>query len=189
MARKLFHGFTLIELLVVISIISLLSAIGVASLNSTRKKARYTAVAAELKQFETALNLLSDDRGGCWPREGATTCGGYVENNPTITTLIADGSFGLKQYVSAPPSWPFDSNVWKYDNDGDTAPTPCASFGTSGVNAFIESTDIEHYKQLNTLLDGDTDPTTDTARACGKIKFSTTTTPGMILYTISATAN
>ncbi|HLD19902.1 MAG TPA: prepilin-type N-terminal cleavage/methylation domain-containing protein [Patescibacteria group bacterium] len=56
-------GFTLIELLVVISIISLLSAIGVASLNTTRAKARDTRRIADIQQLKTAVELFYDANG------------------------------------------------------------------------------------------------------------------------------
>jgi len=56
-------GFTLIELLVVISIISLLSSIVLASLNSTRVKARDAYRKQEIQQLVKAFTLYMDDRG------------------------------------------------------------------------------------------------------------------------------
>ncbi|MFA7216875.1 MAG: prepilin-type N-terminal cleavage/methylation domain-containing protein [Candidatus Paceibacterota bacterium] len=56
-------GFTLIELLVVISIISLLSSIVLASLNTARIKARDAKRMQDLRQIRTALELYYDDNG------------------------------------------------------------------------------------------------------------------------------
>lgn len=56
-------GFTLIELLVVISIISLLSSIVFASLNSARNKARYARAAAELNQFVKTAIIAQGESG------------------------------------------------------------------------------------------------------------------------------
>jgi prepilin-type N-terminal cleavage/methylation domain-containing protein len=54
-------GFTLIELLVVVSIISLLSSIVMASLNTARAKARDTKRLADLQQMNTAIQLYIND--------------------------------------------------------------------------------------------------------------------------------
>ena len=57
-------GFTLIELLVVISIIGLLSSLGIVALNSARVKARDAMRMAEMAQLRTALNLYYEDNAG-----------------------------------------------------------------------------------------------------------------------------
>ncbi len=61
--RKKNKGFTLIELLVVISIISLLSSIVFASLNSARSKARDSKRRSELRQILTSMELYYDKYG------------------------------------------------------------------------------------------------------------------------------
>lgn len=64
-----FQGFTLIELLVVISIISLLSSVIFASLNSARSKARDSARKQTLVQLRNALELYYTDQGS-YPSTG-----------------------------------------------------------------------------------------------------------------------
>lgn len=59
-------GFTLIELLVVISIISLLSSVVFASVNSARGKARYARIVADFREMKTAAELDADARGGAY---------------------------------------------------------------------------------------------------------------------------
>ncbi|OHA17548.1 MAG: hypothetical protein A2836_03550 [Candidatus Taylorbacteria bacterium RIFCSPHIGHO2_01_FULL_45_63] len=56
-------GFTLIELLVVISIISLLTSIALASLNTARAKARDARRLSDLRQVQNALFLCRDKIG------------------------------------------------------------------------------------------------------------------------------
>jgi len=57
------RGFTLIELLVVVAIISLLSSIVFASLNSARAKSRDAKRRTELKQIYTAMEFYYDKFG------------------------------------------------------------------------------------------------------------------------------
>jgi len=57
------HGFTLIELLVVISIISLLSSVVFASVNTARRKARDVKRFSATRQVQLALELYYDDNG------------------------------------------------------------------------------------------------------------------------------
>lgn len=68
------RGFTLIELLVVIAIIGVLSAVVLASLNTSRQKARDAARAAAMHSIVTALNMYYLTYG-CLPKTSGTTCG------------------------------------------------------------------------------------------------------------------
>lgn len=72
------RGFTLIELLVVVAIISLLSSIMLASLQSARIRATQAKTLTEMRQIGHALNLYYTDHGryptgastftGTWPQ-------------------------------------------------------------------------------------------------------------------------
>lgn len=73
-------GFTLIELLVVIAIIGLLSTLAVVALTSARKKARDSKRVADIKQLQTAMEMVfneanSYDLAGCTAAEAKmSTC-------------------------------------------------------------------------------------------------------------------
>jgi len=67
-------GFTLIELLVVIAIIGILSTLAVVALNSARAKARDAKRVADVKQVQTALELLYND-ASTYPTQAAGTLG------------------------------------------------------------------------------------------------------------------
>ncbi len=62
--KKYKTGFTLIELLVVVAIISLLSSIVLASLNSARAKARDATRMSDIKQIQNAVELYILSNGG-----------------------------------------------------------------------------------------------------------------------------
>ena len=62
-SRKNYQGFTLIELLVVVAIISLLSSIVMASLNSARNKAKDAAVKEGVHQMASVMAMNYNDYG------------------------------------------------------------------------------------------------------------------------------
>ena len=70
-------GFTLIELLVVISIIAVLSAVVISSVQSARSKARDVTRYSELVQLRTAINRYYSENGA-YP----STAGGWYGSEP-----------------------------------------------------------------------------------------------------------
>jgi len=172
------RAFTLIELLVVIAIIGLLSSVILASLNSARQKAQYAAVASELQEAQKAFYALSLDRGS-FPLDSG---------NPSVSSLIADSSFGLSKYLAAAPSWPFGSSTWHYDNDGDAIPAgycgPSGRYQASGVNLFVSGVTEDQYEAMDKVLDGDANPNTTAAKTCGKIVYDGSST---LVFNISPT--
>lgn len=60
-------GFTLVELLVVISIIALLMAILLPSLQRVRRKAQGIICRSNLKQYGIATRMYLDDNEGSFP--------------------------------------------------------------------------------------------------------------------------
>ena len=92
------RGFTLIELLVVISIIGMLSSIILASLNSSRAKARDAKRIVEKRQVIIALNQYYGNNGA-WP-PSATTAEGWSCLAPTNETCFGGGYSGLDSLVS-----------------------------------------------------------------------------------------
>ncbi len=80
-------GFTLIELLVVVAIISLLSSIVLASLNSARTKSKDAARMEDVKSLKTALELYYNDNGG-YPTSDGTPNGDVPLNDPMLTSKL-----------------------------------------------------------------------------------------------------
>ena len=105
--RRRKKGFTLIELLVVISIISLLSSVVFASVNSARAKARTAKARADLNEFRKAITLLEDDTAQSPNHISPDVCVQDPEvylDAPAAGLAATDGSF---------PNWrgPYMSKV------------------------------------------------------------------------------
>ncbi len=125
--KKRNKGFTLIELLVVVSIISLLSSVVLASLNSARVKARDARRKADLHSLETAIQLYFISNNGAYP-DNATTQGGdwdaayKAQLAPHIPTPPLDPSANnaSRYYGSYRMTWASDPNcngqyvLWAY---------------------------------------------------------------------------
>lgn len=79
------RGFTLAELLVVIAIIGILSAMIVANVSDSRKKARDAKRKADLKSIQTALELYANVNSGKFP----TT---FSELVPTYLSELKDAN-------------------------------------------------------------------------------------------------
>jgi prepilin-type N-terminal cleavage/methylation domain-containing protein len=93
------RGFTLIELLVVISIISLLSTIVLASLNTAREKAKDSATLQNIKQLKLAMELYNNDNGFYPGQDGSlTSC--YGEYCAYSLDSFSDIENALSPYLS-----------------------------------------------------------------------------------------
>lgn len=89
------RGFTLIELLVVIAIIGILSSVVLATLNSTREKARDARRASDMKQIQNALELYYADNQ-------------QYPDNPSSTRVVNmnTGSHDITPYIDPIPADP-----------------------------------------------------------------------------------
>lgn len=104
-------GFTLIELLVVISIISVLSAIILSSLNTVRKKARDTQRISDMKTMRLALALYYNANGSYPVKSPFASVqsingflspyigGGIVPCDPSHTSIICNSFNGGSGYA------------------------------------------------------------------------------------------
>lgn len=133
------RGFTLIELLVVISIISLLSSVVFASVNSSRAKARDATRLAEVRQLVTVLQLYFNDNNSFPPTSGAQggwACLGHGDAGTCwkgsyhgITAL--DNSLS-PQYISKIPDDPLNDTA-HYGDAYMYNPSYPTSAGTGAV--------------------------------------------------------
>ena len=119
-------GFTLIELLVVIAIIGVLSSVVLASLSSSRSKARDARRKEDMIHLRTAIEAYFADHGsypvsagGYYVGYGNTTCG-----TPQGTLSGASGYVPnlAPQYIAVLPVDPGGSTAnctgYQYDSDG-----------------------------------------------------------------------
>jgi prepilin-type N-terminal cleavage/methylation domain-containing protein len=133
-------GFTLIELLVVVAIISLLSSVVLASLNSARSKGRDAKRRSDLKQFQIALELYYDKYGKYPVNAGdsyTTTGGGYGGD---MTILPITPEFISK--VSLDPSNLINQYGYYYARDYTVDSSTNSCPGSTG--SYILATRLEN---------------------------------------------
>lgn len=116
-------GFTLIELLAVISIVGLLSASILASLNTARAKARDVRRIADIRQLANALYLYQTTFGH-FPCNAAV--GNAIETS--LQPLVATGDIPS---ISNDPFYPV--RVYEYFTFKDAVGSPCGQGAYFGI--------------------------------------------------------
>ena len=96
-SNKFKKGFTLIELLVVVAIISILSSVVMASLNSARVKGKDAARMEDVKSLKTALELYYNDNGG-YPTSNSSSNGDVLLSDAILTSKL------VPTYISSMPA-------------------------------------------------------------------------------------
>ncbi len=108
---KFTTGFTLIELLVVVAIISLLSGVVMASLNSARNKAKDAAVMVTVRELQNALELYHTQVGSYPATENGGVdvfdIGGSTDFSTTLAPLVTGGFISK---ITDHPDWPNNAN-------------------------------------------------------------------------------
>jgi len=101
--RNTSSGFTLIELLVVIAIIGILASVILSSLETGRSQARDATAVSQLKQIQTALELVYLNQGS-YPAGGAGDWRS-ISDDPACTTSGANvfGLLNLNPHMSQMP--------------------------------------------------------------------------------------
>ncbi len=158
-------GFTLIELLVVVAIISLLSSIVMASLNSARVKARDATRMSDMREIQKAIELYYSNAGhypnGPFNNGSYASCWGLSgTNGATPDKWIPDGSdFNwINGHISRLPQDPINNCIWPWGNAG-------AAPGTAGtyeywsdgnkylIAARLENTSSPHRAEVTGIID------------------------------------
>ncbi len=154
-------GFTIIELLVVISIVSILSSVGVAVTKSSKNKAQTAKVKSETGSIKTALSVYEASNGG------------YPNPEPGVKQLYCVGSTdcalrgkAIADTFTLENGPQFASTLVPFNNqnglDQGYMYLSCGSAGTvcDPVNTtlFFATPDNEWYDPLGDTLDAQTIP-------------------------------
>lgn len=104
------NGFTFIEILIVITIIGVLSAIGLATYSNANKKARDSRRESDLKQIQASLEMCK------------TTTGSYPASISSGSSITCDGEV----FMSAVPDDPDADKNYTYTRLTMTTYSLCA---------------------------------------------------------------
>ena len=115
-------GFTFIEMLVVVTIIGVLSAVGVANFKVANQKARDGRRQGDLQQIRAALELYRTDQS-VYPTTAEFPAAGG--------SLAAGGT----TYISDRPGDPLDDYLYSYTSGDGTTYTLCSSLELSTAAA------------------------------------------------------
>ncbi len=145
------RGFTLIELLVVISIIALLTAIMVPSLDKVRRQARAMLGASNQREIVNGVNLFAADNDQQYPQSIATLGTDFWNwAEPMMLTALRarsprvcrSASAYLRPYIPdattmycpcAPQRYEYLQDVWDAGEDWDNPRTPQVPDPASGT--------------------------------------------------------
>lgn len=143
-AGSTIRGFTLIELLVSVAIISLLSSLVLASMNTARKGARDAQRLSSLREIQTALELYYNEHGA-YPDGDDAGIGGWdtPENGDFIAPLV-DEEF-IRAHLQDPLGVAFATNLrYKHYATGDEGcPVASGGFYVLGI-ADMENSEGPH---------------------------------------------
>ena len=93
------NGFTLIELIVTVTIIAVLTVVGVVSYSGTSKKARDNRRMADLEKIRIALELYRQNVGTSYPAGLSSLVSGYIQVLPTDPKTKANYSYTHSGYT------------------------------------------------------------------------------------------
>ncbi len=133
-------AFTLIELLVVIAIIGILASVVLASLGSSRTKARIAAAQGSMRSIQTGAAVCINDASPVAPTlPSETNCGNAT--CPGVTLICAANS---ASYVALPSGW-----IYCNGSAGTQGAADCGNdTSTASISSFslVAESNADGYK-------------------------------------------
>lgn len=155
--KKLKPGFSLIELLVVVSVISILLAIIVPSLNKVKQKASAVVCLSNLNQWYLVIKMSTDDRNGYFHTGWAGNAN--MDKSEWWMGHLRNYYDNIEEFRCCPiakstrKSPPFKAWQWRYSQGVDQP-----DIGSYAINGWVENKPDESFDSSEFFLQPDAKP-------------------------------
>ena len=150
--RHLTGAFTLLEAVLVVAIITLIAALLLPAIETSRQRARQSACANNLRQIGLALHGFAHDHNSLFPMQASTNVGGTMEFIKAGHSLTGQFFFAYRHFQALSNDLG-EPKLLICPTDKRTAATNFAALRNENVSYFVNT--AAEYGRPNSLVAGD----------------------------------